>query len=115
MLRQNYSLTIAASLLLLVLACGGGGGGGSTPSPQAPLIRSFAPSARVVPMGTTITLSWDLDGSVTILTLDGATRSAISGSVQTTPLHRQTFTLVASDGRGRRTTSNRRFGASFKR
>ena len=86
-------------------------GGSSTVSPiievkpPGPLIRSFTSSTPVVSMGTQVTLSWDLDGSVTTLLLDGAKQPTKSGSVKVTPVRRQIFTLVASDENGRKETA----------
>lgn len=56
-------------------------------------------------MGSPATLTWELDNAVSSLTLDGVTRTALSGSVQAVPVRRQTYTLVAGDGKGRQETS----------
>lgn len=100
-----FILVCQALALALALACGGGGGGGSQVSPPVPLITSFKSSAPVVAMGAPATLTWELDASVTGLTLDGAPVTATSGQVQVTPSHRQTYTLVAKNAKGSQETA----------
>lgn len=50
-------------------------------------------------MGSSTTLAWTLDTSVTAATLDGHALSGTSGSATVTPKFRQSYTLVATDGK----------------
>ncbi|MFZ1376374.1 MAG: hypothetical protein WAS25_07255 [Geothrix sp.] len=50
-------------------------------------------------MGSSTTLSWALDATVTSATLDGQTLSGSSGRTTVTPKFRQSYTLVATDGK----------------
>jgi sugar lactone lactonase YvrE len=50
-------------------------------------------------MGSSTTLAWTLDGSVTTVTLDGQAQSGTSGSTTVAPRFRQSYTLVATDGK----------------
>jgi len=94
--RRAFPMAVCA--LVLLVACGGGGGGAPTPPPP-PLISSFTAAQAVVPMGSSTTLSWALDASVTSATLDGQTLSVSSGRTTVTPKFRQSYTLVATDGK----------------
>lgn len=98
--RRAFPMALWA--LVLLVACGGGGGGTPTPPPPPPtppLISSFTAAQAVVPMGSSTTLSWALDASVTSATLDGQALSGSSGRTTVTPKFRQPYTLVATDGK----------------
>ena len=107
-LKSGHRLALGGFLFALFLsACGGGGGGGgnqtSTAPPAATLIPAFASAQSVVPMGSSTTLSWTLDGSVTSATLDGLPIFGPSGpprssSLTVTPRYRQAYTLIATAG-----------------
>src|SRR5664279_4097591 len=106
-LKHGHSLGLEALVFALFLsACGGGGGGsnqGNNTPPSATLIPVFSSAQSVVPMGSSTTLSWTLDGSVTSATLDGVPIYGPSGpprssTLTVTPKYRQSYTLVASAG-----------------
>lgn len=99
--RRAFPMAVCA--LVLLVACGGGGGGTPTPPPPPPppvtaLISTFTASQPVVPMGSSATLVWTLDKSVTAATLDGQPLAGAAGSATVTPKFRQSYTLVATDG-----------------
>jgi len=102
----RHRCSVAFCVLVSMAACGGGGGGTQAPpSPPPPppppvtaLISTFTASQPVIPMGSSATLTWALDKSVTTATLDGKPLGGIAGNVSITPKFRQSYTLVATDG-----------------
>ena len=92
-------------LSLTALGCGGGGGSSSAPVPPKPaLISTFQTDHSEVTQGQSAILSWQLDATVTTLTLDGATVSPNPGSRTVVPRWRQVYNLVATDAAGRSET-----------
>jgi len=97
---HNRVFPVLLITLWLMVACGGGGGGTQAPPPSLPsLISAFTTTQAVVPMGSSTSLSWGLDASVTSATLDGQPLIGSSGIATVTPKFRQSYTLVATDGK----------------
>lgn len=101
--NRGRLMSAVLGMWILLYGCGGGGGGQTAvpppPPPVKPLIVTFTAAQQVVPMGGSTTLSWGLDASVTSATLDGQSVSGVSGTRSATPRFRQSYTLVATDGK----------------
>lgn len=77
------------------------GGGQPAPVPVAPVINGFTAEPGTIEAGDDATLSWDIDGSVTSLSIDQGIGSVTgTGSEKVSPDETTTYTLTATNGAG---------------
>lgn len=91
----------AAALLVVLLVGCDFFGGGPEPTPQRPEIRSFTANPAVITApGQEVTLSWQLSGAVTSLTLDPGGVAVSGSSTTVNPTQTTTYTLTARNSAG---------------
>jgi hypothetical protein len=90
----------AAFLVVLLVGCDFFGGG-PEPTPRPPEIRSFTANPAVITTpGQDVTLSWQLSGAVTSLTLDPGGVAVSGSSTTVNPTQTTTYTLTARNSAG---------------
>ena len=83
---------------VLLAACGA-----QQAAPSAPLIESFsAEPATLATAGREVTLSWEVQGSATALTLEPGIGAVVGSSVTVAPEVTTTYTLTAGNAAGSR-------------
>lgn len=89
--------TVLPLLAVLLVVCGA-----QRAAPSAPLIESFsAAPATLATVEREVTLSWDIQGSATALTLEPGVGLVVGSSVRVRPTTTTTYTLTAGNAYGR--------------
>lgn len=96
-MRSPIVLPLVSALLVsaLLAAC--------SAAPSAPLIESFsADPATLTTAGREVTLSWEIQGSATTVTLEPGIGAVVGSSVTVAPEATTTYTLTAGNAAGSR-------------
>lgn len=92
------SAIVLSLLSALLAACGA-----QQAAPPVPLIESFsADPATLATAGRVVTLSWDIQGSATTVTLEPGVGAVVGSSVTVAPKVTTTYTLTAGNAAGSR-------------